>query len=140
VSDFNKSGADFNAHEHIASLCGRRVKLSEVGNFCYRGGWRGIIADFMFEIRTFNVVLETVHEDMGQLEIRFTCYQKSNENKVWLARYKAINNSKRTCVLCGAHGSRLVVRREVTTLCRSNECMLAHCDSSMRTGTWLDEF
>jgi hypothetical protein len=34
----------------------------------------------------------------------------------------------------------LVIRSDVKTLCGSNNCMLAHRDPSLRTGTWLDKF
>lgn len=133
-------GEDFSAQAHIKSLCGKRGIISEIGNFYYGQGWCGIVEDFMNAIRTFHVTLDTIHEDYGQLEIRFTCHQKSNEVKVWRARFTAINLSRRTCLLCGAHGSRLVIRRDVTTLCGSNECMLTYREPSMRTGTWLDKF
>lgn len=133
-------GEDFSALAHITSLCDKRLRISELGNFHYREGWCGIIEDFMNTISTFRVTLDTVHEDYGQLEIRFTCHQKTNEVKVWRARFEAINLSRSTCVLCGAYGSRIIIGREVTTICSSNECMLAHREPGMRTGTWLDKY
>lgn len=133
-------GEDFSALAHIGSLCGKRVTLSELGTFYYSSGWCSIIEDFMNDIHSFRVTLDTVHENMGQLDISFTCYQKCNEVKVWRASFKAINLSRRTCILCGAHGSRLVIGRDVTTLCGSNDCILANREPSMLTGTWLDKF
>lgn len=138
--DLTLPGEEFSALAHIRSLCGKRVILFERGNFYYGQGWRAIIEDFMNAIRTFHVTLDTIHEDYGQLEIRFTCHQKSNEVEVWRARLKAINLSKGTCIRCGAHGSRLIMGREVTTLCSSNDCMLSHSEPGIRTGTWLDDF
>lgn len=138
--DRTQPGEDFSAQEHAKSLCGKRVILSEIGNFFYEQGWRNVVEEFMNAIRTFHITLDTIHEDFGQMEIGFTCHQKSNEVKVWRARFTAINLSIRTCVLCGAHGSRLVVGRDVTTLCGSNECMLTYREPGMRTGTWLDKF
>jgi hypothetical protein len=128
----------FDPGKHLDSLCeGGRIELIPLRVVDYKKGWAYIIEAVVNILQTYPITIYRMSADYGELEIRFDCYQRTQEVRVWRAIDHARAESRQTCMECGHRGTRMIHGGKIVVFCR--DCM-KKAEMSGETGTWLDRF
>jgi len=132
------SSSEFDSTAHMQSICKiGRIKLIENIQFMYKKGWIHIIEQLILEIRKYPIELHSMKSDYGQLDLKFNCYERTHEIKVWRAINKAQLYSRTICMFCGESGVRKIRGDKLVVIC-------GYCNRKAEdngdTGTWLDKY
>jgi hypothetical protein len=128
----------FDAREHISSLCENgRVRLEPHAKILYNKGWVNIIEKLMIVIKRHPIDLKLIYAEYAQLDVSFSCYDKTQEVKVWRAIDYAKIQSRETCMECGGFGRRRLRGENLVVMC--NSCIHV-AETNGVTGTWLDKY
>lgn len=128
----------FNSKEHFRTVCqGSRIKIHPLIDFEYMKGWAVIVEDLITAIKKFPIQLDSIRTGSGQFDIKFHCYGRTQELKVWRAIDEAREKSRFSCMECGRGGSRKIIGNKVVVVC--SECIQS-VGENLETGTWLDKY
>lgn len=128
----------FDAYSYAEQLCeGGRVTLNGFIKIGYQSGWKDIVKEFLDGIRNQPIVLLTLTDEFGALNVDFECRGKTMEVRVWRAIRKAQLQSVATCTKCGHSATRKISGDKVTVLCKA---CTTKAKMNGETGTWLDKY
>jgi hypothetical protein len=107
------------ACERLRAICPRFFAQASPSDFSHEDGWEEVLARFGAACEPTAAVFSSSKEKFGTLCV-FLDGVVSPE--VLKAEEQAIDESSRTCELCGAPGS-LVSRARIRTLCDAHQVM-----------------
>lgn len=127
----------FDPHQHFVGICKKtKVSISPYSEIVYPSGWQGLMEKFVRSIALMSCTIETITQEYGYLDMRFTAKTLANEAKVLrnISQYRRLSHE--TCLVCGGYTS---YRPEAGWRQVCKTCLKTAGRKGL-TGTWLDKY
>ena len=111
----------FDSHLLVSMLSeGGKLQLARFAAVDFKKGWLSIVDRLILFIKRYPIEVFEISSESGELDIRFNCYERTQEVRVWRAIDAARIESRHSCMECGQRGTRRIRGEKVIVLCR--EC------------------